>query len=234
MSLFPHADMYYDKSVEINWDEIKCVILDVDGTLYDLFKMRLYIIRHILSSFFSRHLSIKDLRICMNFRNEREKRAFDTNSDLDNMQYDWAATASGVSTEKVREVINKWFFEIPMKYMHSCVYPGVHDFFEALLKRGIKIAVCSDYPAMEKLHLLDLRVDCLVSSTDIGVGVLKPHPKGLMTIMNMLSIPGEYCLFIGDRDDRDGECARRINMKYLILRRKQGYIFFKRESKRLL
>ncbi|WP_196795358.1 HAD hydrolase-like protein [Richelia intracellularis] len=32
-----------------------------------------------------------------------------------------------------------------------------------------------------------------------------------------MGVSVEDCLLIGDRDDRDGECARRAGMKYFIL-----------------
>jgi len=63
-----------------------------------------------------------------------------------------------------------------------------------------------------------------VSATDVEVGRLKPDPKGLIVAASSLNTPVKECLFIGDRDDKDGECARRAGMPYLILnRRRRNY-----------
>jgi len=57
----------------------------------------------------------------------------------------------------------------------------------------------------------------MVSATDADVDWLKPDPKGLIIPASKLKTPVKECLFIGDRDDMDGECARRAGMPYLIL-----------------
>jgi FMN phosphatase YigB (HAD superfamily) len=68
---------------------------------------------------------------------------------------------------------------------------------------------------------LSLEVDVMVSSTDAEVDRLKPDPKGLILAASKLKTPLKECLFIGDRDDKDGECARRAGMPYLILNRRR-------------
>lgn len=43
---------------------------------------------------------------------------------------------------------------------------------------------------------------------------------GLFVIVETLGVSVEDCLFIGDRDERDGECARKAGMTYLLLERR--------------
>jgi beta-phosphoglucomutase-like phosphatase (HAD superfamily) len=45
---------------------------------------------------------------------------------------------------------------------------------------------------------------------------LKPHPLGLLTVAALLGVRPERCLIIGDRDDRDGEAARRGGFRFLM------------------
>jgi FMN phosphatase YigB (HAD superfamily) len=92
----------------------------------------------------------------------------------------------------------------------------VADFLAALERHGIAVAVLSDYPAEDKLRCLDLAIDCVVSATDPEVERLKPHPRGLQRILELTGVAAERAVLIGDRDDRDGECARRAGVSYLL------------------
>jgi phosphoglycolate phosphatase/putative hydrolase of the HAD superfamily len=56
----------------------------------------------------------------------------------------------------------------------------------------------------------------VVTTSDESVNRMKPDPLGLIILAERLRIPVESCLLIGDRDERDGECARRAGMPYLI------------------
>ncbi|MGH2415669.1 MAG: HAD family hydrolase [Microcystaceae cyanobacterium] len=197
---------------------VKAVIFDVDGTLYNQQKLRSIMLMELLKYYLTHPRKLQDLKIIRDFRREREKHAFDVVVDLEKAQYDWAAKISGVSPERVHNVVQKWIFKIPLKYIPSCSYPKVLELFEYLSRRGIATGIFSDYPAEEKLATLGLSPCCIVSATDRNVGRLKPNPKGLFVVAETLGVAVEHCLFIGDRDERDGECARRAGMPYLILK----------------
>ncbi len=208
--------------MEINWSKIKVVIFDVDGTLYDQRKLRMYMLMNLLGYYIMKPQRLQELKILKDFRREREKHAFDTENDIENGQYRWGAQASGVSPEKVRSVVEKWIFSIPLKYIPYCSFPSILEFFNNLHKHGIATAIFSDYPAKKKVDVLGLNPDCIVCSTDRNVDRLKPDPRGLFVIVETLGVSVEECLFIGDRDDHDGECARKAGMQYLILKRRQS------------
>ncbi|NJL20781.1 MAG: HAD-IA family hydrolase [Leptolyngbyaceae cyanobacterium SM1_3_5] len=104
-----------------------------------------------------------------------------------------------------------------MNYINSCRHPEVLQLFECVTNRGIATGIFSDYPPQAKLAHLGLSSDCMVSAIDRNVRRLKPDPTGLFITAEKLGVNVEQCLFIGDRDDRDGECARRAGMPYVIL-----------------
>jgi HAD superfamily hydrolase (TIGR01549 family) len=91
-----------------------------------------------------------------------------------------------------------------------------------LNRREIKTAFFSDYPAKEKLAVLGLSSYLAFCATDINVNRLKPDPKSLLLAAQVLGVPVCDCLCIGDRDDRDGEAARRAGMEYLLLKRNRS------------
>lgn len=142
---------------------------------------------------------------------------FDDINDVESSQYVWGAHASGVSAKDVRGMVKKWIFNAPLKYLPSCCYSGVLDFFDNLKHRKIATAIFSDYPAKDKLAALGLLTDNIFCSTDKNIDRLKPNPKGLFFIVEALGVLVDQCLFIGNRD---GECARRAGMPYLILNKK--------------
>lgn len=206
----------------INWSKVEVIIFDVDGTLYDQRKLRKYMLIELLKYYVMNPWRSKELKIIRDFRRKREKRNFDVINDIENAQYNWGAQASGVSPEKVRSVVDKWIFKIPLRHLSNCRYPGISEFFDNLHKRSITTAIFSDYPAKEKVAALGLSHNCIVCSTDRNVDRLKPDPKGLFVITEKLEVSVEDCLFIGDRDERDGECARKAGMPYLILERRNS------------
>jgi HAD superfamily hydrolase (TIGR01549 family) len=204
----------------LDWSKIKVVIFDVDGTLYTQSKLRKQMLWALLW-YYARHpWRLGEMRLLQHFRAEREKRAGDCGGDLANAQYNWCAEKSKYPVAKVREVVNYWMMQFPNQYLGACTYPGTQAFFKALQENNIRIAIYSDYPAHDKLAAMGLPADLVVSSTDPEVDRLKPDPKGLLYITQQLGVQPAECLFIGDRPELDGECARQANMPYLIVEKK--------------
>lgn len=167
-----------------------------------------------------------DLIIVWDFRKARAKNAALRVPDLDSQQYVWGAQVSKVPPEKVRQVIDKWMRNKPLCYLEACRYQGITDFFVKLRERGILIGIFSDYPAEDKFRALGLSSDVIVCAVSKGVNILKPDPKGLKIAAMKLQTPVGECLFIGDRDEKDGECDRRAGMPYLILNKKNRALQF--------
>ncbi len=209
--------MIKNRGITIDSRHIQAVIFDVDGTLYHLKKIYRMVRLEIINYYLQHPREIGDIKIITDFMQEREKHAFDIVDDVETAQYEWAAKKTKSSPEKVRQVVDKWIFQVPLKYMYHCRRTEVLQLFHNLIINGIATGVFSDYPATAKLAALGLFPQCIVSATDKNVGKLKPDPKGLLIAADTLGVAVENCLLIGDRDDRDGECARKARMPYLIL-----------------
>ncbi len=205
--------------MDIDWENLRAVIFDMDGTLYNQKRLRWIMALELLRACLKSPKHWQEARLIYHFRKEREKRALSKVLDIDKGQYNWAAEKLGVPPEVVREAVHKWMYEVPLRHLYGCRYSGAGRFIGLLKRKGIRTAVFSDYPSADKLKALKISCDLIVSATDKGVDRLKPDPRGVFVIMDKLGVNPEQCLFIGDRDDRDGECAKRSGMNYLIVER---------------
>ena len=199
----------------IDWENLKVMILDVDGTLYNQSRLRTRMSFALLKYYLVRPLQIKDLLILYFFRSERKKRAGYCSNNLENEQYQWCAAKVDVPLERIKKVVSKWMFEFPNPYLYDCRYPEVYPFLQLAKKHKIKIAVYSDYRADDKLKELRIVADLIIASTDIEVNCLKPKPTALFHIMQIFEVHPEQCVYIGDRDELDGICAAQAKIRYL-------------------
>jgi HAD superfamily hydrolase (TIGR01549 family) len=196
----------------------QAVIFDVDGTLYSQKKLRFFMVLEMCRALLGSPARAADLKIVWNFRKMREKnRCLAASGDLEEAQYLWGARAAGVPPLRVRQAVQEWIYHRPLPYLARCRYGGVRELFVLLRDKGVRLGIFSDYPAEAKLKALGLEAEVVVAATQADVGRLKPDPKGLRLAARQLSLPLARCLFIGDQDDTDGECARRAGMPGLIL-----------------
>ncbi|WP_160292140.1 HAD family hydrolase [Pedobacter lusitanus] len=199
----------------IDWANLKVLILDVDGTLYNQAGLRTKMLFALLKYYLVRPLQIKDLLILYVFRSEREKRAGYCGNNLEHEQYQWCASKTGDSTDRIKQVISKWMFKFPNPYLYEYRYKEIYPFLHELKARKIKVAVYSDYPAADKLKALNIEPDLVIASTDRQINCLKPKATALFHIMQVFGVRSEQCLYIGDRKELDGVCAAQAKIHYL-------------------
>ena len=85
--------------------------------------------------------------------------------------------------------------------------------------KGLKTAVYSDYGAVaEKLTALGIepkQFDLIITAPELGG--LKPTEACVKRVMELLGATPENTLFVGDRDEKDGACARAVGAKFLLV-----------------
>ena len=199
----------------LNWDSIRLVVFDLDGTLYDQRRLRLKVLLRLLVSAASSR-SLDTIRVLRHFRRYREELGESLASDFATRQYVSVANRTGHPPEYVRSIVEEWMERRPLDVLHDCRCAGIEQVFAGLSARGKTIAVLSDYPAREKLHALGLKADLVVYAGDPDVGFLKPHPAGLRHVLTQANVPAQAAIMIGDRVDRDWEVAKRNGMRALI------------------
>jgi HAD superfamily hydrolase (TIGR01509 family) len=199
----------------------KASILDVDGTLYDHSGLKRRLIRSIFFHTLLRPHTWtkvwKESKAVACFRSIRESDDILEQPNIAGRQFEVPARQLGMGPEELRAIIEHYMFTLPCKFLGEFRRPSLPEFLDALKLLEIKTAVFSDYPAEEKLAALGLEVDLVVDGTMPEVDALKPKPDGLLVTCEMLGLDPEECVFIGDRDDKDGECARRAGMPYMLI-----------------
>ena len=203
----------------IDWTQIKLVIFDVDGTLYDQKALRRRMSLDLLRYVMMRPWRVKDLLIIQRFRKQREALAHREVHPIDPRQYDLGHIADESTT---KALIHRWIHTRPLKYLTDCTYPKARLLWTALDKKKIKTAVLSDYPVTEKLAAMGIRCAHPYTSEASAINVLKPHPKGIIYVLDDLGIPPDKALYIGDRTEVDGEAARRAGVAYLEIPHTRG------------
>jgi FMN phosphatase YigB (HAD superfamily) len=201
---------------QIEWSLVRLVIFDLDGTLYSqrcirrrmLWELGLHCLRH--------PSELTSLQVIAEFRRARERLADEGVVGIRDLQYRRPASKLGIAPEQVAEVIREWIEERPLRHLRRCRSTAVEELFEALRESGKSIAIFSDYPVEAKVGVLGLVPDFIAAADDPEIDCLKPHTAGLDYLMSRSGFTPEQSLMIGDREDRDGACARRAGMRYLI------------------
>ncbi|THK34723.1 HAD family hydrolase [Ensifer sp. MPMI2T] len=199
----------------VQWERVRLVVFDLDGTLYDQRRLRTMMLLRLLIDA-GRSRSLTSIRILRTFRHCREQLGEALATDFASRQYELTADRCTVSQETVKAVVEEWIDHRPLDVLPACRCRGVERVFAGLTAQGKTIAVLSDYPASEKLRALGLSADIVVSAADPEVGVLKPHPAGLQYVLSRAQVPAQAAIMVGDRVDRDWAVAQSHGMRALI------------------
>lgn len=201
--------------MSLGWDPIHLVVFDMDGTLYRQRQLRFRMARDILlHALLKRDANV--IAVLAKYRRIRERLGDEQAVDFERALIAQTAEATASSPDRIRTIVSEWIERRRLKYLAACRYPGVPQLFAGLRRSGRSIGILSDYPAQAKLEALGLTADHIVSAGDDGIGLLKPHPKGLAFLIAAAGVTPQETLVIGDRADRDGLVARRVGAQALI------------------
>ncbi len=196
---------------------IRAVVFDLDGTLYDQRTLRRKMALRLVIQVLRFRMGATELKIIRQFRKEREKHPGYSSAQLDAEQYQWCAEALGIAPNQVKTCIEQWMYRFPLKLLRSTRYPNAELFLHALHACGIKRIIYSDYPVEAKMNALQLPSDGQFCSTTAPLHQLKPSKTNLDTICQLLNCLPEECLYVGDRDDTDGQGARSAGMPFILV-----------------
>lgn len=198
-----------------DWDGVRLVVFDVDGTLYRQTPLRLRMARDLALHALSR-LDLRTLAVLRRFRRLREELGEARIEGFAERLIAETAADCGRTPDEVRAIVARWTDRHPLPYLLRSRYAGLPELFAGLRRHGKAIGVLSDYPAAAKLAALELAADHVVTANDPDIGVLKPHPKGLATLIARATATPAETLMIGDRAERDGLVAQQVGARVLL------------------
>ena len=202
-----------------NWNAIRLVVFDVDGTLYDQRGLRMRMLQEMLGHAV-RARSIDFIRTLRVYRHVREQLGEELRENFESELLARTVRRTGGSPERVKAIAEEWLEQRPLRHLVRYRYANLPALFEGLRTQGKIIGIFSDYPARRKIEALQLQADFIVCAGDAEVGVLKPHARGLQLLMCRAGVTAPQTLMIGDRAERDGLAAQAANVPALIRSRK--------------
>ena len=194
---------------------IRAVLFDLDNTLTDFMKMKEASIDGAV-----------DAMIDMGLALDRE----DVNRKIYEV-YD----REGIEYQNVFDhFLKEQLGEVPPRILAAAIvgyrrardtylvlYPHVRYTLNELLRRGIRLAVLSDAPAIQawmRLHHLALHhiFEFVVTFDDTGAH--KPSPIGFRKVLSLLEMEPEEVLMVGDWPERDMVGAARLGIPTVFAR----------------
>lgn len=195
-------------------ESVRAVVLDLDGTLYN---KRHLACRMVVAHLFSLSLlaAERTARSVLKGKNFGSKEAF----------YARFFQQMAQSHLYSPRIARWWYFHIYMPSMvrvlrrHYRPCPWVGKLMVTCRKRGIRVAVYSDYDYVaKKIAALGMHADMFdVVLSAPETGGLKPARESAMRVVERLGVAADNCLFVGDREDTDGESARAIGAKFCLV-----------------
>jgi HAD superfamily hydrolase (TIGR01549 family) len=196
---------------------IKGIIFDFDGTLFDNTLIPYYLISACPPDW---------LRIWRERLIRKRFAGCDYNSP--EAYYDAFFTALGKACSRSPQRIRHWYFNryiprmIRVLHKHYKPRPGVSELFRCFETQPPdkpRIAIYSDYPSLkERLEVLSISPgpDVLLYGPE-SFGAQKPAARPFQSIAQALGAAPEETLVIGDREDTDGLGASNAGMRFFCL-----------------
>jgi len=193
----------------IDAGKLKALIVDLDGTLYFQFPVRLCMLCSIVFFCLTHPFKIKHIKLVRSYRRMYAK-------GIDHSERCLALSKEfDLDINQTEDIIQKWMIHKPLRSVRRFRDKNLIKLLADKKNRGYKIIVYSDYPVTEKLKALDFTPCAAYAAEDVGC--LKPSPEGLLHILSENELEAADCLFIGDKYDKDGKCAENAGMEYIIL-----------------
>ncbi|HTO71972.1 MAG TPA: HAD family hydrolase [Myxococcota bacterium] len=187
-------------------------LVDLDGTLYHAAPVKAAMALELAAA------GLRVAPLLRRFRAEHERvRAEAAPADPFARQLAGAALALGVEPATLHGVVEEWMFRRPGKWLRLARRRSFLAELAAFRAAGGRAALVSDYPARDKLEALGVTAlfDTVVACGEPGgPRSMKPSPEGVLSAAARLGVAPALCLVIGDREDADGEAAKRAGMRF--------------------
>lgn len=189
-------------------------LIDLDGTLYRSLPVKAAMGGELC---FAGH---RIRRVIREFRRQHEalrRSEFEGGPSPFEMQLARTAERLQCPIDEVRATVVEWMIVRPSRWLRCFRRRPLLDEIASFRERGGRTALVSDYPARAKLAALDATelFDVVVANGETTKPYqLKPSPQPFVMAAELLGVPSEACLIVGDRLDADGLAAQRAGMAF--------------------
>ncbi len=185
-------------------EPVRVVSWDVDGTLYSLGRMVLWLAWQLVASLASLRFwrGVAELRSLA-----RVRRA------VDSARAAGGEVSAALLFERraLGEVERRWYGRAIAR---AGLRPGVRTVLARLEAAGIRQVVLSDYEAGYKLAALGVERSFAACYAGEAHGLVKPAPALFRAVLAAEGVPAAALLHIGDRADRDGAAAAEVGYRF--------------------
>ncbi|NLD91962.1 MAG: HAD family hydrolase [Fibrobacter sp.] len=194
-------------------DKVKGIIFDLDGTLY---RMRWYMRPFLIIMLFPHIIRLPRF---LKIRGRYAGVNLESSAALYQEVVKQLAPIEKKTEETLLHWIDKHFYRafVDVMFFLRNSRPHLNKTLQMLKRHGIKLAVLSDYDRIPE-RLDKLKIDKSVFSTmtsSESFGALKPSPVPFKKIASDWNLDPSEVIVIGDREDTDGEGARRAGMHFI-------------------
>lgn len=186
-------------------DQIRAVIFDVDGTMFDTLPSLSAAANEVLAQAGMQEVPMSLLRPALN---EGLRPLFRKAIALQSPHVD-EEVASHLEGEYMAWYMRRWLSAAPL-------FPGVPDALAALKSQGLKLGVCTNRDRASTDILLASASIADFFDVIVGIGdAPKPKPAAdpLLLVLERLQVPVADALFVGD-SNMDACCARLSQVRF--------------------
>ena len=191
----------------------KAWLLDFDGTLTRQLFVRIFMALWLAGYYLLRPWQLKEIFILRDWRRLREERFCAAEENFYELQLAELSRRYKVPVADVEKILRVWLIVRPMKILKFCIRKKLLAAAKVHQLHGGKVIVYSDNPVREKLSAIDFQPDASFCADELHC--MKPDAHALKKILATLGLKPDEVLYIGDRDDRDGLCAKAASVDYL-------------------
>lgn len=194
---------------------VRAVLYDIDGTLYELGRMRRRMALEMGRAALTSPLrTLRQMRMIQAYRRAQESLR---EEEAGGCQYEAAARMLGVPSGEIRPAVEEWMEQRPLAILPRFARQPVIEMIRLLNGHGIPQAAYSDYPARSKIEVFGLtsQFEFHLCSSDEDVGAFKPSPEGFLKAAARWELEPSEIVYVGDRPEVDGRGAEAAGMTFV-------------------